>query len=108
MMFWTIWILCGLYAVTVAYFVSDIRKYKRVTIGEAAMIGFALIGGWVTACLATVALVFIMVGWLSENGDNVLFRFESKKKPLIDGELFQVKDGQLVNMGTDITDRMDE
>lgn len=104
MMFWTVWILCGLYAGTVFYFVSDIRKYNRVTIGEAVVIGFALIGGWVTASLATVTLVFIMIGWLSENGDNVLFRLDSKKKPLIDGELFQVKDGQLVNMGIDHID----
>lgn len=102
-----IWILCGLYAGTIAYFVSDIRKYNRVTIGEAIIIGFALFGGFITACLATVALMFITVSWLSENGDNVLFRLREKpkEKPLIDGEFFEVKDGQLVNMGTD---RIDE
>ncbi len=98
MIYWIIWILCGLYAGTIFYFASDIREYKRVTIGEAAAIGVALIGGWITACLATVALVFIIAGWMSENGDNVLFRFKEKPKeqPLIDGEFFEVKDGTLI------------
>jgi len=103
MIYWIGWILCGLYAGTVAYLLSDIRKYKRVTITEAATIGFALIGGWITAGMATFALLIAGGAWLSENGDNVLFRLKEKPKetPLVDGGTYRVKDGLLVNMDPD-------
>lgn len=103
-MIWIIaWILCGVFAATVAYFMTDIRKYKRVTIGEAIGISVALIGGWVSAAVIIFALFFILGDWLEENGGNVLFRLKEKpkEKPLIDGEFFEVKDGQLININID-------
>lgn len=77
-MTWTIWILCGLYAGIVAYFILPIRKHNRVTITEAMIIGVALLGGISTAAIATFAIFFVMINWLSDNGDNVLFRLKEK------------------------------
>ncbi len=94
------WILCGMYAASVVYFTSDIRKYKRVTIGQGITFGLALICGWLSAGLATFVLFILMIGWLEENSDNVLYHFKEKpkEKPLVDGEFFEVKDGQLINI----------
>ncbi|KKM24511.1 hypothetical protein LCGC14_1604470, partial [marine sediment metagenome] len=94
------WVLSGVCAATVVYFITDIREYKRVTIGQAIGIGLALVGGWISASLVTAGLFLLLVDWLDDNSDNVLFHFKekSKEKPLIDGEFFQVKDGELVNV----------